>query len=124
MSWNNSQLNLDHLRPWLTLLAVIWLLVSLGLGWLVNSLIIILGLCLLAPVVAFLGFRWWLSTKLVANDCPVCGYKLAGLENTQLQCVSCQERLIVHNGQFERFAPDGTIDVKAVDVTTKSLEDY
>ncbi len=123
MSWNNSQLNLDHLRPWLTLLVVIWLLASLGLGWLINSLVILLGLLLLAPVVAVIGFRWWLKNQLVANDCPVCGYKLVGLENTQLQCTSCGEQLIIHNGQFQRFAPDGTIDIKAVEVPAKSLED-
>jgi predicted RNA-binding Zn-ribbon protein involved in translation (DUF1610 family) len=123
MSQKNLQLNLDHLRPWLTLLAVIWLLGSLGLGWLVNSLLIIFGLLLLAPVIGVIWFRWWLQSKLVANNCPVCGYKLTVLDNSQLPCVNCGEQLIIQNGQFQRFAPDGTIDVTAVEVSPKSLED-
>jgi len=79
MSLNNSQLNLLNFRPWLTLLAIAWLLASLGLGWLVNSLLIIVGLLFLAPVVAFFGFRWWLERNLVSDQCPVCGYEFTGL---------------------------------------------
>ncbi|WP_341529836.1 hypothetical protein WKK05_11240 [Nostoc sp. UHCC 0302] len=123
MSLKSFQLNLLNLRPWLTLLAVIWLLASLGLGWLVNSLLIIVGLLLLAPVIAFFGFRWWLQRNLVADQCPVCTYEFTGLNNTQLQCPSCGESLLVKNSHFQRFAPEGTIDIKAVEVPAKSLED-
>lgn len=123
MSLKNLQLNLENLRPWLTLLIVVWLLASLGLGWLVNSLLIIFGLMLLLPVVAFIWFRWWVQNQLVASDCPVCGYKLTGLDNTQLQCISCGEQLIIRNGQFQRFAPEGTIDITAVEVPTTPLDE-
>lgn len=123
MSFNNLQFNLEKLRPWLTLLAVAWLLASLGLGWLVNSLLIIFGLLLVTPVIAFLGFRWWLQKNLVTGQCPVCGYELTGLNNSQLQCPSCGEQLSVQNNQFSRFAPEGTIDVTAIEVPAKSLED-
>jgi predicted RNA-binding Zn-ribbon protein involved in translation (DUF1610 family) len=120
---NNLQLNLDKLRPWLTLLAVTWLLASLGLGWLVKSLLILFGLLLVTPVIAFLGFRWWLQRNLVAGQCPVCGFELTGLNNSQLQCPNCGEQLSVKNSQFSRFAPEGTIDVTAIEVPAKSLED-
>jgi predicted RNA-binding Zn-ribbon protein involved in translation (DUF1610 family) len=123
MSFKSIQLNLVNLRPWLTLLAVIWLLASLGLGWLVNSLLIIVGLLLLAPVIAFFGFRWWLQRNLVADQCPVCQYQFTGLNNSQLQCPNCGEQLLVQNGNFRRFTPDGTIDVTAIEVPAKSLED-
>jgi predicted RNA-binding Zn-ribbon protein involved in translation (DUF1610 family) len=123
MSLKTLQLNLLNLRPWLTLLAVIWLLGSLGLGWLVNSLLIIVGLLLLAPVLAFVGFRWWLQRNLVNDQCPVCVHEFTGLNNTQLQCPNCGEQLLVQQGHFRRFTPDGTIDVTAVEVQAKSLED-
>ncbi|BAZ31930.1 hypothetical protein NIES4074_44030 [Cylindrospermum sp. NIES-4074] len=123
MSLKNFQLNLDTLRPWLTLLAVVWLLASLGLGWLVNSLLIIVGLLFLAPIIAFFGFRWWLQRNLVADKCPVCGYEFTGLNNSNLQCPSCGEALTVQNGHFQRFAPEGTIDITAIEVPAKSLED-
>lgn len=123
MSFNNSQLNLLNFRPWLTALAIAWLLASLGLGWLVNSLLIIFGLILLAPVVAFFGFRWWLERNLVTDQCPVCNYEFTGLNNSQLQCPNCGENLMVQKGHFQRFAPEGTIDVTAVEVPSQQLED-
>ncbi|WP_414755741.1 hypothetical protein [Anabaena sp. CCY 9910] len=123
MSLNNSQLNLLNFRPWLTLLAIAWLLASLGLGWLVNSLLIIVGLLFLAPVVAFFGFRWWLERNLVSDQCPVCSYEFTGLNNSQLQCPNCGENLTVQKGHFQRFAPEGTIDVTAVEVPSQRLEE-
>ncbi|MBD2678654.1 MULTISPECIES: hypothetical protein [Nostoc] len=123
MSFKSFQLNLLNLRPWLTLLAVTWLLASLGLGWLVNSLLIIVGLLLLAPIVAFFGLRWWLQRNLVADQCPVCRYEFTGLNNSQVQCPNCGEPLLVQNSHFQRLTPAGTIDVKAVEIPTQSLED-
>jgi predicted RNA-binding Zn-ribbon protein involved in translation (DUF1610 family) len=123
MTFKNLQFNFDKIRPWLTLLAIAWLLASLGLGWLVNSLVIIVGLLLLLPVVAFLGFRWWLEKNLVTNQCPVCGYELTGINNSQVQCANCGEQLFAKNSQFQRFTPEGTIDVTAVEVPAQSLED-
>ncbi|NWF59613.1 MAG: hypothetical protein HXY43_10030 [Fischerella sp.] len=123
MSFRTFQLSLYHLRPWLTLIVIVWLLGSLGLGWLVNSLLIIFGLLLLAPIVAFFGFRWWLQRNLVSDRCPVCEYEFTGLNQTQLQCPNCGEALLVQQGRFQRFTPEGTIDVTAVEVPAKSLED-
>jgi predicted RNA-binding Zn-ribbon protein involved in translation (DUF1610 family) len=123
MSFNNSQLNLLNFRPWLTALAIAWLLASLGLGWLVNSLLIIFGLILLAPVVAFFGFRWWLERNLVTDQCPVCNYEFTGLNNSQMQCPNCGENVMVQKGHFQRFAPEGTIDVTAVEVPAQQLDE-
>ncbi len=123
MSLKTFQFSLSNLRLWLSLLAVTWLLASLGLGWLVNSLLIIVGLLLLAPVLVFFGFRWWLQHNLVNDHCPVCGYEFSGLNNTQLQCPNCSEQLLVQQRHFQRFTPEGTIDVTAVEVQVQSLED-
>lgn len=123
MSLKSLELSLEKLRPWLTMLAVFWLLASLGLGWLVNSLLIIFGLLLFTPVVAFFAFRWWLQRNLVTDQCPVCNYEFSGLNNTQLQCPNCGEQLSVKQGHFQRFTPEGTIDIQAVEVPTKSLEE-
>lgn len=122
MSLKSFQFNFSNLARWLTLLAVIWLLGSVGLGWLVNSFLILVGLLLLAPVLAFVGFRWWLQRNLVQNQCPVCRYEFTGLNQTQLQCPSCGEPLKVEQGQFNRLTPPGTIDVQAVEVPAKPCD--
>jgi hypothetical protein len=108
---------------WLALLAIIWLLGSIGLGWLVKSFFILIGFLILTPIVAFLGFRWWLKRNLVVDRCPVCSYESAGINRTQLRCPSCSEPLRVEKGHFHRLTPPGTVDVTAVDVTVKQIED-
>ena len=123
MSFKSFQLNFSNLSRWGTILVIIWLLASVGLGWLVNSFLILIGLLLLAPVLAFVGFQWWLQRNLVQNSCPVCRYKFAGLSRTQLQCPSCGELLKVDGGRFNRLTPPGTIDVQAVEVSTQPVED-
>lgn len=122
-SYRNLQLNLSTLRFWFTLLVVIWLLSSIGLGWIVKASFIVLGFLLVAPVVAFLVFRWWLKRNLVVSQCPVCSYELAGLNGTQLRCPSCSEPLKVEKGHFHRLTPPGTVDVEAIDVSVKQIED-
>jgi hypothetical protein len=108
---------------WLTLLAIVWLLGSIGLGWLVKSFFILIGILIITPIIAFIGFRWWLKRNLVVDRCPVCGYESAGINNTQLRCPSCSEALKVDHGHFHRLTPPGTVDVQAIDVTVKQLED-
>ena len=122
MSFKTFQSNLSHLRPWLTLFAIIWLLGTFGLGWLVNSLLIILGLLFFAPILAFVGFRWWLQRSLVADNCPVCQYQFTGFSGSQSQCPSCGEIIEIKDGKFNRYTPPGTIDVDAIDVSVQKLD--
>jgi hypothetical protein len=117
MSLKSFQFNFSRLAGWLTLFLAIWLLGSVGLGWLVNSFVILVGLLILAPVVAFISFRWWLQRNLVQALCPVCNYELMALNRTQLQCPSCGELLKVDQGKLNRLTPPGTIDVQAVEVS-------
>lgn len=123
MSLKSFQFNFPNLVGWLTFIAVIWLLGAVGLGWLVNSFFILVGLLLLAPVLAFFGFQWWLQRNLVQSECPVCHSEFTGLNRTQLQCPSCGELLKVELGKFNRLTPPGTIDVQAVEVPAQSIED-
>ena len=122
-SLKNLQLGLSEVSRLLLPFAVIWLLGAIGLGWLVKSFFILLGLILLTPVMIFVGFRWWLKRNLVQADCPVCHYEFVSLNKTEFRCPSCSEPLIADHGQFNRLTPPGTIDVNAVEVPAQRIED-
>jgi Zinc-ribbon containing domain len=122
-SFRNLQFNLSGLNFWLTLLAIAWILGSLGLGWLVKSFVIILGLVIIIPVVVILGGIWWINKNAVTAACPVCGTKTAGINGTEIRCPSCTEPLKVESGRFLRITPPGTVDIEAIDVSVKQIED-
>ncbi|MGB8697976.1 MAG: hypothetical protein WCD18_01045 [Thermosynechococcaceae cyanobacterium] len=111
------------LRPWLTTLAVIWFLGFIGLGWLIKSFLVLIGFITLAPIVAFMGLRWWLSRSLIQDTCPVCQFEFTALKQAQARCPNCGEQLSVNNGKFQRLSSPGTIDIQAVEVTAQVLDD-
>jgi len=39
------------------------------------------------------------------------------------KCPNCGENLTVQKGHFQRFAPEGTIDVTAIEVPSQRLEE-
>ena len=120
---NLFQLNRSGIGCWLTFILIAFLLGSVGLGWLVNGLLVAIALMLILPVVGWFVFRWWLQRNLVESSCPVCSYKFTGFKGTQCQCPNCKEPLQVESKQFVRLTPPGTIDVEAVEVQVKSLEE-
>jgi hypothetical protein len=103
-------------------MGLIWLLGAVGLGWLVKSVALLLLLLFLAPVFAFLGFRFWLQRNLTRANCPVCQTSLTGLRGTAIACPNCGTSLEVLATAFERVAEAGTIDVTAVDVVDVRVE--
>jgi hypothetical protein len=117
---NNSpnlfQINFPPFQSWLTIVAICLLLGSLGLGWLVKSALIVVGLLILTPIVGFLGFFWWLRRSIVQAECPVCNFPLQGINGNEIQCSSCGESLRVDRGQLVRDTPPDTIDIVAVEV--------
>jgi hypothetical protein len=117
---NNSpnlfQVNLPRFQSWLTILAVCLLLGSLGLGWIVKSALVVIGLAIITPIIGFLGFFWWLRRSIVEAECPVCSNPLQGVNGSEIQCTNCGELLKVDRGQFVRDTPADTIDVIAVEV--------
>ncbi len=122
-SLRNLQYNLAGVGRIVTLLAIVWFLGVIGLGWLVKSFLILIGLILITPVIAFVGLRWWIQRNLVQSACPVCQYEFTGFNQAELRCPNCNELLKVEAGEFRRFAPDGTIDVDAVEVSAQRLEE-
>ena len=117
---NNSpnlfQVNLPRFQSWLTILAVCLLLGSLGLGWIVKSALVVIGLAIVTPIIGFLGFFWWLRRSIVEAECPVCSNPIQGVNGSEIQCNNCGEVLKVDRGQFVRDTPADTIDVIAVEV--------
>ncbi len=116
------QASLAGLTRWLIFFAVIWLLGSVGLGWLIDSFLILLGLLIVVPVIAFFGLQWWIKRNLVQDACPVCGFGLTGLNGAELACPSCGEPIKVEAGRFTRLTPPGTVDVSAVEVKVAEVE--
>lgn len=115
--------NLSTIQSWLFLAALIWLLGLVGLGWLVKSFLVLVGLILIAPVIVFLGIRWWFQRNLVQDQCPVCAYQFSGLNETRTRCPNCSELVKIERRHFTRLTPPGTIDVQAVEVAAKTTED-
>ncbi|MCL2926612.1 MAG: hypothetical protein O4861_11250 [Trichodesmium sp. St16_bin4-tuft] len=126
MNQGNSkifQLTISNIRNWLIFLAVVWFLGSVGLGWLINSILILFGFIVITPIVAFIGLRWWLNRNVITDKCPICSHEFTALNQTQCQCPSCGEPLKVEGGHFNRLTPPGTIDVSAVEVNGQKIED-
>lgn len=119
---NQILINNSGLGCWLTLLLMGLLLGSVGLGWVVNGFLILLGLLFILPAIGLLVARWWLKRRIVSDSCPVCQYQMTGFSGSQSQCPSCGEILEVEGGKFKRYTPPGTIDVDAIDVSVKELE--
>ena len=115
-----AQFNLSGIGCWLTLILGGLLLTSAGLGWVVNSLLIVIGLMLILPPIALFGIQWWLRRNLVEDECPVCQYQFTGFNGTMSRCPNCSEPLKIEKGKFQRITPPGTIDVEAVDVDSSS----
>ncbi|ABW29110.1 MULTISPECIES: hypothetical protein [Acaryochloris] len=125
MNLNQSQrfsAGLSVIRSWLTIAIVVVLFGSIGLGWVLKSLLVLFGLILVTPVVLFVGLRWWLGRNLIQGTCPSCGNPLTGLKNTQTTCPFCGQSVVVENANFQRPTEPGTIDVQAVDVTSQTIE--
>ena len=96
---------------------------SVGLGWIVNGILVVFALILITPVIGFLGLRWWVKQNLVEDQCPVCNYSFTGFNNTECRCPNCGELLQVNSGKFQRITPPGTIDVGVVEVSSSTLDD-
>ena len=117
------QYDFSKLGCWLTIIAVALLASSIGLGWVINGFLILFVLVLFAPVLIFWGVQWWLKLNFVQDNCPVCDYEFTGFKNTEFQCPNCNEPLQISNGHFARITPPGTIDVDAVEVSVKRIEE-
>lgn len=107
----------------LNFIIVALLLSAIGLKWVVNSFLILIALLVITPIVGIWIFRWWLNRNLVEGNCPVCNYSFTGFNNTDCRCPNCGELVKVESGKFMRETPPGTVDVNAVEVSSKVIED-
>jgi hypothetical protein len=119
---NQIQLDFSGLGCWLTLLGVIWLLGAVGLGWVVKSLAVLVVLVLAAPVLGFIGLRFWLRRNLVRGPCPVCATTVTGIKGAETVCLNCGTPLLTEANGFSRPTEAGTIDVTAVDVVDVTVD--
>jgi predicted RNA-binding Zn-ribbon protein involved in translation (DUF1610 family) len=122
-SLRNLQIGLTEVSRLLLPFAILWLLGAIGLGWLVNSVLILLGIIIVTPIVAYFGFRWWLRRNLVQAACPVCSQEFASLNQTEFRCPNCGEPLRAEHGRFQRLTPPDTIEVSAIEVPGRAIED-
>lgn len=126
MNQNFTRLTLFNnsgLGCFFSLILVGLLLGAVGLGWVVNGFLIFIGIILLTPILAFWGLRWWIARNLVEDQCPACGYEFTGFKQAECRCPSCGEVVKIEGDRFTRLTPPGTIDVDAIDVTVKQIED-
>lgn len=119
----NFQFGMTDITRLLFPFLIIWLISSIGLWWLVKSLLILFGLLLILPIVGFIGFRWWLKRNLIESKCPVCSHEFVSLKSSEFRCPSCSEPLTAEDGHFVRLVPAGTIDVSAVEVSAQPVDD-
>ena len=117
------KLNTSGLGCWASVILVVFLFTSVGLGWVIKGFVVTLGLLFVAPIIAFWGFQWWLKRKLIQSECPVCNYEFTGFKNTEFSCPSCGEALQVEAESFSRMTPPGTIEVDAIEVSAKTLKE-
>jgi hypothetical protein len=121
--FRSLQINIPSISFWLIFIGFIWLIGAVGVVWLIKSILILIGFIIITPIIAFIGFRWWLQRNLVEDQCPVCGYQFTGVKGMEFRCPSCAEPLQIKQGHFNRLAPPGTVDVEAVEVTSQQLKD-
>ncbi|BAW95789.1 hypothetical protein NIES970_07020 [[Synechococcus] sp. NIES-970] len=112
----NIQFSSSGLGCVLSLILIAALLTSVGLGWVVNGLIILVVLIPVAIALGVVGFQWWLKRNLVEAACPVCSYEFTGLNNSMARCPSCGEVVQITEKTFQRSTPEGTVEVAAVEV--------
>lgn len=114
------QLNFSGIGCWLTLAIGFVLMTTVGIGWLLKSLLVLIVLLFLVPILLIAGVQFWLRRNLVEGTCPSCAQPLTGFKSIPLSCPSCGVALQASDGSFVRVTPEGTIDVDVVNVETVS----
>lgn len=117
------QIQLSGTGCWLTLAIGFVLMTTVGIGWLLKSLLLIVALLVLTPIVLVVGVQFWLRRNLVEGACPSCSQPLTGFKNIPTSCPSCGVSLDASSGTFVRVTPAGTIDVDVVNVEATSFGD-
>ncbi|NJN29605.1 MAG: hypothetical protein HC824_03465 [Synechococcales cyanobacterium RM1_1_8] len=102
-------------------LVALFALISILPDWFVELSTFLVALVVIAPIVGFVGLRWWLNRNIVQGSCPVCAAPLSALQGRPLTCPSCGESLLVKDRQFVRQTPPGTVDVEVI--SSQAIDD-
>ena len=121
-NFNQLQVRFPGLGCWLFVLGAFWLIGAIGIGGLIKSVFAIVLFVVLAPVLPFFALQFWVERNLVNGSCPVSPQTLAGLKNSKMLCPNCGTELAVTGDGFERSAPEGVIDIEAVDVQASNVQ--
>ncbi|MEM7065989.1 MAG: hypothetical protein AAF572_22850 [Cyanobacteria bacterium P01_B01_bin.77] len=116
------QLNFSGMGCWLSLALVFLLMTTVGIGWLLKSLLVLIVLLFLGPILLIVGAQFWLKRNLVEGPCPSCTQPLTGFKSIPLTCPNCGVALQANNGAFVRATSEGTIDVDVVNVDAVSAD--
>lgn len=117
------QLNFSGMGCWLTLAIGFLLMTTVGIGWLLKSLLVLVALLVLIPVLLVVGVQLWLRRNLIEGACPSCSQPLTGFKTIPLSCPNCGVALQATDDSFIRVTPEGTIDVDAVNIEVSSVDD-
>ncbi len=111
-TFNSGNNLIDKIKFWLTTFLVIWGLSFLGLGWIVNSVFILVGILIALPVISVIGLQWWIGRNLVVDSCPACQHTSTATAKSQFYCPNCGESLQIEGRKFVRISTPGTIDIE------------
>lgn len=121
-NFNQMRVRFPGLGCWIFVLGSAWLLGAIGLGGIVKSIFALVLFLILTPVIVLIVARFWIKKNLVEGNCPVCDQSLTSLKSVKLACPNCETQLTTTEDGFERFAPEGVIDVQAVDIQSSSVD--
>lgn len=95
-----------------------WLIFTGRIGIIFDSFLILFGVMTIVPVLAILGFRWWINRQLVQGTCPSCGTSVTGLRGQAFKCTVCGRPVQGENtGNFSVKDPSSaTIDIDAKEI--------
>lgn len=116
------QLNFSGMGCWLTFALGLVLMTTVGIGWLLKSLLVLIVLLFLLPILLIVGAQFWLKRNLVEGSCPSCTQPLTGFRPIPLTCPNCGVALQANNGTFVRATSEGTIDVDVINVDATSSD--
>lgn len=94
---------------------LVWLVLTGRIGFIFDSFLFLFSFVTVVPVLAVLGFRWWLSRQLVRGECPSCGASITAVKGKSFPCPSCGNTVYGESsGNFSVKDPtSATIDIDA-----------
>lgn len=100
---------------------LVWLVITGRIGFIFDSFLVLFAFVTIVPVLAVLGFRWWLSRQLVQGTCPSCGSVVTGLKGQSFPCTVC--------GNTVQGETTGNFSVKdptsaTIDIDAKEIDDW